>query len=68
MQMLDMFHLLLAGAFLGLAVYHYVHSLLVVMLVDDPDSRVEDVEFLKAVFFFALFAASMVWFALRQPG
>ena len=66
MSIQDVAHLLFAGSFLGMAAYCYIRSLAVVMIVDDPDSHVEDIEFLKAVFFFVIFMVNMIWFVIRQ--
>ena len=66
MEMPIALHLLLAGAFLGMAAYCYVRSLFLVMIVDDPYSHPEDFEFLKAVFFFVIFVINAIWLVKRM--
>ncbi len=53
--------------FLMMAAYHYIYSLFVPHLMDPLEEHKEDVEFLKAVVYFILFAmATLTWLAPKS--
>ncbi len=67
MSPLDMLHLIVAGSFLGMALYCYVNSLFIPIKFADTGDM-ENVEFLKALSFFVLFILTLLWFVFRRWG
>ena len=65
LTVVQVFQLMAAGAFAGFAVVLFISSLAVVVIVDDPDSHMEDFLFLGSAVFLALFLMTMMPVLMR---